>query len=134
MSSEFSDEPGHFPAATALFAFVSRCGGEEATPKVFVTKTVDKVGAVESSTEKIVVSQLERMKGGEPNTRAGGRPAQSIELLDRPEHGITVRDLWQTVFDRGNARVEASRCLDLLAHIDDGWVRRLRKTIERGRS
>ena len=58
----------------------------------------------------------------------------TIELLDRPEHGITVRDLWQTVFDRGNARVEASRCLDLLAHIDDGWVRRLRKTIERGRS
>lgn len=51
----------------------------------------------------------------------------AIELLDRPEHGITVHDLWQTVFDQGAARVDADRCLDLLPLIDAGWIRRLRK-------
>ena len=50
----------------------------------------------------------------------------AIERLERPEHGITVHDLWQTVFDSGNARVDATRCLELLPHIDAGWVRRLR--------
>lgn len=48
-----------------------------------------------------------------------------FELLERPPHGITVDDLWRAVFaerDAGTAR----RALELLPHIDAGWVQRLR--------
>ena len=48
-----------------------------------------------------------------------------IVRVARPAHGITVHDLWQTVFDPANARIPAARCLELLPHLDAGWVRRL---------
>lgn len=52
-----------------------------------------------------------------------------FELLDRAEHGITVRSLWQTVFDKRSNAGEAERCLSLLPYLDAGWQRRLRARI-----
>lgn len=49
-----------------------------------------------------------------------------IVHLARPGHGITVHDLWQTVFDPANARFSPARCLDELPHLDAGWIRRLK--------
>jgi len=48
-----------------------------------------------------------------------------FERLGRPAHGITVRDLWQTVFRKEEARVAAADCLDALPYLDAGWIRRL---------
>ena len=45
--------------------------------------------------------------------------------LERPSHGITVRDLWSVVTD-GN-QDGAKRALAALDHIDDGWILRLNK-------
>jgi len=58
----------------------------------------------------------------QPGTFAAG---DEIVRLDRPAHGITVHDVWQTVFNPSNARIPAARCLDELPHLDAGWVRRL---------
>lgn len=49
---------------------------------------------------------------------------QSFELIDEPDHGITVRRLYETV-TAGTAG-QARNALDELEHIDSGWVRRLR--------
>jgi len=50
----------------------------------------------------------------------------SIELLQRPDHGISVQALWQTVFDDNRDRAFAQKALDALPLIDAGWVRRLK--------
>jgi len=50
----------------------------------------------------------------------------TIELLDRPDHGISVHDLWDTVFASKKGGAIATRALAELSHIDDGWRRRLR--------
>ena len=48
-----------------------------------------------------------------------------ITSLERPDHGISVRDLWTFITD-GNID-GAQRALAALEHIDDGWIRRLNK-------
>lgn len=58
----------------------------------------------------------------QPGTFEAG---DEIVRLERPVHGITVHDLWQTVFDPANARFAAEKCLDALPYLDAGWVRRL---------
>lgn len=50
----------------------------------------------------------------------------AFELVDRPDHGITVHELWQTVFGDRKDAVSAQRCLDLLPYLDKGWRWRLR--------
>jgi MOSC domain-containing protein YiiM len=53
-------------------------------------------------------------------------PGDTFELLDRPDHGITIHELWHFVF-RDVADVDkANGYLDLLPYIDEGWKRRLR--------
>lgn len=49
-----------------------------------------------------------------------------FELLERPEHGISVQRLWQIVFGNSKSGAEAARCIEQLPHLDVGWVRRLR--------
>jgi MOSC domain-containing protein YiiM len=51
----------------------------------------------------------------------------SIELLEQPEHGISVSGLWQTVFGGENDAAAAQRAIELLPYIDAGWVRRLKR-------
>jgi MOSC domain-containing protein YiiM len=53
--------------------------------------------------------------------------AETIELVERAAHGITLHDLWQTVHERGEARVTPAQCLENMPHLDDGWLRRLRQ-------
>jgi MOSC domain-containing protein YiiM len=50
----------------------------------------------------------------------------AFELVDRPEHGITVHTLWQTVFGERKDPAAARRCLASLPYLDPGWRRRLR--------
>ena len=50
----------------------------------------------------------------------------AFELIEQPTHDISVRRLWQIAFD-GGTPVEARQALELLPHLDDGWIRRLRK-------
>jgi MOSC domain-containing protein YiiM len=51
----------------------------------------------------------------------------TFELLERPGHGISVQRLWRIVFgDQGSGEV-AAHCLESLPHLDEGWVRRLKK-------
>lgn len=54
---------------------------------------------------------------------------ERFELIDRPGHGITVHDLWHTVFGLEADKEKAERCLELLPHLDAGWKRRLRKIV-----
>ena len=52
------------------------------------------------------------------------RRGDKIALLERPDHGITLRKLWETV-TQGD-RPSAEKALHALEHIDDGWIRRLK--------
>lgn len=56
----------------------------------------------------------------------------SIELLHRPSHGITVRKLWQTVFGGDDDPAAAQHALDSLPYIDAGWIRRLKRIASAG--
>lgn len=57
-----------------------------------------------------------------------------FDLTDRPSHGISVHDLWQSVF-RDPDPYLATRALELLPYLDPGWQRRLRAvTIRSGDS
>jgi MOSC domain-containing protein YiiM len=50
----------------------------------------------------------------------------TFDLIDRPAHGITLHDLWRTIFhDDGDAKL----ALEQLPHLDAGWLRRLRHKI-----
>lgn len=49
---------------------------------------------------------------------------QSMQVVDRPSHGITVRDLYETVVS--GSRRDATVALEVLPHLDAGWIRRLR--------
>jgi len=50
----------------------------------------------------------------------------TFELIDRPIHGISLHNLWQTVFrDNGDANL----AMQQLLHLDEAWQRRLRQKI-----
>ncbi|MGI9224872.1 MAG: MOSC domain-containing protein [Woeseiaceae bacterium] len=51
----------------------------------------------------------------------------TVDLIERAAHGITVHDLWQTVYARGEARFTAAECLENMPYLDAGWLRRLRQ-------
>jgi MOSC domain-containing protein YiiM len=51
----------------------------------------------------------------------------SIELLERPQHGISVMTLWQSVFGGGSDASTAQYTLDSLPDLDAGWIRRLKR-------
>lgn len=51
----------------------------------------------------------------------------TVELVERAFHGITLRDLWQTVHERDKARVTPAECMQNMPYLDDGWLRRLRQ-------
>jgi len=51
----------------------------------------------------------------------------SIELLYRPDHGISVQGLWQIVFGENRDVQAAQQALHSLPLIDGGWVRRLKQ-------
>lgn len=46
-----------------------------------------------------------------------------FDLIDRPDHGISLHNLWQTVFRNEG---DADLALENLPHLDAGWLRRLR--------
>jgi MOSC domain-containing protein YiiM len=48
----------------------------------------------------------------------------TFDLIDRPDHGISLHDLWQTVFRNDG---DADLALENLQHLDAGWIRRLRQ-------
>ena len=50
---------------------------------------------------------------------------QSLELINAPEHGISIRRLYDIVVD-GSAP-DAAYALGCLPHLDAGWQRRLRR-------
>jgi MOSC domain-containing protein YiiM len=50
----------------------------------------------------------------------------TFELLDRPEHGISVHNLWSVVFDAPHRDENTTRGLAELEHLDAGWRRRIR--------
>lgn len=50
---------------------------------------------------------------------------QLLELIDAPEHGISIRRLYNIVVD-GSAP-DAANALECLPHLDAGWQRRLRR-------
>ena len=50
---------------------------------------------------------------------------QSMDLIDKPDHHITVRALYDIV--TGGAAKDAKNALAELAHLDDGWIRRLQQ-------
>lgn len=56
-------------------------------------------------------------------------PGDAFELLDRPDHDITVLNVWEAVYGKEKETDMAGRCLDLLPHLDAGWQRRLRGRI-----
>lgn len=62
----------------------------------------------------------------EPGETGAG---DAFELVDRPQHGITVRALWQTVFGDRRDPAVARRCLESLPYLDPGWRRRLRNAL-----
>jgi len=47
----------------------------------------------------------------------------TFDLIDRPTHGISLHDLWRTVFRNDG---DAKLALEHLPHLDAGWLRRLR--------
>ncbi len=53
---------------------------------------------------------------------------QHMQLIDEPNHGITIRDLYEIV--TGDSVDDAINAMDKLPHIDAGWIRRLRKVIK----
>lgn len=53
---------------------------------------------------------------------------QRMDLIDEPDHGITIRNLYEIV--TGGSIDEATNALDTLPHIDVGWIRRLRKVVK----
>ena len=55
----------------------------------------------------------------------------AIELVDRPDHDISVHDLWSIVFAESRVPESAGRALASLPDIDDGWRRRLRQIAKR---
>ena len=60
----------------------------------------------------------------EGETAAG----DAFEIVDEAAHGITVAALWRLVFGRDkppDTRDLAARCLELMPHLDAGWLRRL---------
>lgn len=50
---------------------------------------------------------------------------QTLELVDAPSHGITVRRLYDIV--SGGSSDDAAFALDNLPLLDEGWIRRLRR-------
>lgn len=50
---------------------------------------------------------------------------QSMKLISEPDHGITVRGLYETV--TGGSPDDATIALHTLSDLDAGWVRRLRQ-------
>ena len=52
---------------------------------------------------------------------------QYMDLIDEPDHGITIRNLYEIVTSGSPA--DATSALDILPHIDAGWIRRLRKVV-----
>ena len=53
-----------------------------------------------------------------------------ITQIERPDHNITLRSLWETV-TQGNPQ-RAGHALGALQHLDDGWIRRLTKLATNG--
>jgi MOSC domain-containing protein YiiM len=47
-----------------------------------------------------------------------------FDLIDRPPHGISLHDLWRTVFRNDG---DADFALEQLPHLDAGWLRKLRR-------
>ena len=52
----------------------------------------------------------------------------AFEPVEEAAHGISVADLWGTVFGKktGASRERARRCLEVMPYLDAGWQRRLR--------
>ena len=57
------------------------------------------------------------------------RAGDALKTLSLPQHGIRVRDLYDIV-NRDDA-AKATYALEMLPHIDEGWLRRLRAVIHR---
>lgn len=55
-----------------------------------------------------------------------------LQLLEAPEHGISVHDLWRAVFAPEKDVEMARVALDVLPHLDEGWLRRLRRIAASG--
>ena len=53
---------------------------------------------------------------------------QCMDLIDEPGHGITIRKLYRIVIN--GTPDDAANALGQLSHIDDGWIRRLRRVAE----
>jgi MOSC domain-containing protein YiiM len=53
----------------------------------------------------------------------------TIELLQRPAHEISIRRLWQIVFAGERNAADAQFALDNLLDLDAGWLRRLRQIV-----
>jgi MOSC domain-containing protein YiiM len=51
----------------------------------------------------------------------------TVDIIERAAHGITLHDLWQTVHAPSDARVTPAECMENMPHLDDGWLRRLRR-------
>ena len=60
----------------------------------------------------------------EPGETGAG---DAFELVDRPDHGITVHQLWQAVFGKQKTAAAAQHCLESLPYLDRGWQWRLHK-------
>ena len=56
----------------------------------------------------------------------------TVRTLSVPQHGITVRKLYDTV--NGDNPAKANNALQQLAHIDTGWRRRLRAVVHKNSS
>jgi MOSC domain-containing protein YiiM len=56
----------------------------------------------------------------------------TIELLQRPAHGISIFGLWQIVFATERNAPAAQLALDNLPYLDAGWRRRLRQIVAAG--
>lgn len=54
----------------------------------------------------------------------------TFELLERPDHRISVHGLWRMVFGPDRSSDMAAHALDVLPYIDSGWRRRLRMVAE----
>ncbi len=58
----------------------------------------------------------------------------TIELLQRPAHQISIFRLWQIVFSAERDVADARLALDHLHYLDAGWRRRLRQIVAAGGS
>ena len=52
-----------------------------------------------------------------------------MRLVQRPEHEVTVADLWQTTFTQQRSLDVAQQALQL-PHVDEGWKKRLRAILK----